>query len=100
MRKITVFTGSRAEYGLLSNIIYGLKDHPEVELSLVIGGMHLSKEFGYTISEIEEDGVPISAKLEFLLSSDTPVGISKSVGLAIISAAEYFDRNTQKYWLF
>lgn len=94
MRKITVFTGSRAEYGLLSNIIYGLKDHPEVELSLVIGGMHLSKEFGYTISEIEEDGVPISAKLEFLLSSDTPVGISKSVGLAIISAAEYFDRNT------
>ena len=78
MRKITVFTGSRAEYGLLSNIIYGLKDHPEVELSLVIGGMHLSKEFGYTISEIEEDGIPISAKLDFLLSSDTPVGISKS----------------------
>ena len=91
-RKIGVFTGTRAEYGLLYWIIKALNESPDVELQLYVGGMHLSPEFGYTIAQIEKDGLPIAERMEFLLSSDTPVGIAKSMGLAIINAAEVIAR--------
>lgn len=92
MRKIAVFTGTRAEYGLLYWIIKGLHQSHKAELQLIVGGMHLSPEFGKTIEQIEADKFPVSDKIEFLLSSDTPVGISKSMGLALISAADTFER--------
>ncbi len=92
MKKIAVFTGTRAEYGLLYWIIKGLQDSSTSELQLYVGGMHLSPEFGKTIEQIKSDGFPITEKLEFLLSSDTPVGIAKSMGLALIGAADALDR--------
>ena len=92
MRKIAVFTGTRAEYGLLYWIIKGLHQSLKAELQLIVGGMHLSPEFGKTIEQIEADKFPVSDKIEFLLSSDTPVGIAKSMGLALISAADTFER--------
>ena len=92
MKKIAVFTGTRAEYGLLYWIIKGLHESNKVELQLYVGGMHLSKEFGRTIEQIECDGFTVSEKLEFLLSSDTPVGIAKSMGLALIGAADVLAR--------
>ena len=92
MRKIAVFTGTRAEYGLMYWIIKGLSESKNAELQLYVGGMHLSPEFGYTAGQIETDGFTISEKIEFLLSSDTSVGITKSMGLALISAAEILDR--------
>lgn len=92
MRKIAVFTGTRAEYGLLYWIIKGLHESHEAELQLFVGGMHLSPEFGMTITQIEADGFPVTEKLEFLLSSDTPVGITKSMGLALIGAADALER--------
>ncbi|TWX71937.1 UDP-N-acetylglucosamine 2-epimerase (hydrolyzing) [Colwellia demingiae] len=93
MRKIAVFTGTRAEYGLLYWVIKGLHESTEVELQLYVGGMHLSPEFGYTINQIEKDGFPVTERMEFLLSSDSPVGITKSMGLALINSAEVLDRN-------
>lgn len=93
MKKIAVFTGTRAEYGLLYWIIKALHEANEAELQLWVGGMHLSPEFGYTVNQIEEDGFSVTERLDFLLSSDSPVAISKSMGLAIISAAEAFERN-------
>jgi len=90
--KICVFTGTRAEYGLLYWLIKGLSEDPCVDMQLVVGGMHLSPEFGLTYREIEKDGFTIAEKLETLLSSDTATGISKSIGLGIISAAECFER--------
>ena len=92
-KKIAIFTGTRAEYGLLYWIIKALHEFDDIELQLLVGGMHLSPEFGNTVTQIEADGFPISEKIEFLLSSDTPVGISKSMGLAIISAAEAIERH-------
>lgn len=93
MRKIAIFTGTRAEYGLLYWILKGLKEAKDVELILFAGGMHLSHEFGYTIEAIEKDGFEVDEKMEFLLSSDTHVGISKSMGLALISAADVIERH-------
>ncbi|MGG7198256.1 UDP-N-acetylglucosamine 2-epimerase [Clostridium butyricum] len=92
MKKICVVTSTRAEYGLLKNIIRKLKKSNEFEVNIVTTGMHLSPEFGFTYKEIEEDGFEIDEKIEILLSSDTSVSISKSMGLALISFAEYFSR--------
>ena len=87
-RKICIVTGSRAEYGLLRPIIKLVDESCELELQLVVTGMHLSSEYGYTIKEIFEDNFQIKKKVETLLSSDTYIGISKSIGLGIIGFAE------------
>ena len=92
MRKIAVFTGTRAEYGLLYWVIKGVYEAESAELQLIAGGMHLSPEFGFTIENIRADGFPVAAEIEFLLSSDSSVGIAKSMGLAVISAAEAINR--------
>ncbi len=89
-RKICVVTGTRAEYGLLYWLMKEIEDDNELELQLVVTGMHLSPEFGLTYKEIEKD-FKIDKKIEMLLSSDTAIGISKSMGLAQISFAEAFD---------
>ena len=90
MRKICVITGSRAEYGLLRWIINGIRNSSILELNLIVTGMHLSPEFGSTIKAIEADGFNVDRKVEMLLSSDTPVGISKSMGLGLIGFADAF----------
>jgi GDP/UDP-N,N'-diacetylbacillosamine 2-epimerase (hydrolysing) len=91
-RNICVVTGSRAEYGLLYWLLKEIQADDDLKLQLVVTGMHLSPEFGLTYKHIEEDGFRIAAKIEMLLSSDTPVGISKSIGLGIISCAETLAR--------
>lgn len=88
MRKICVITGTRAEYGLLRWIMQGIKDDPELRLQIIATGMHLSPEFGLTYRSIEEDGFHIDRKVEMLTSSDTPVGITKSMGLGMIGFAD------------
>lgn len=93
IKKIAVFTGTRAEYGLLYWILKELECSLECDLQLYVGGMHLSPEFGYTIDKIVADGFSVTEKMEFLLSSDSAVGISKSMGLALISASEVLERN-------
>lgn len=92
MKKICVVTGTRAEYGLLKPLIKRINEDIELELQLVVTGMHLSPEFGLTYKEIEEDGYAITDKNEMLLSSDTPNGITKSIGLAVIGFADIFSR--------
>jgi GDP/UDP-N,N'-diacetylbacillosamine 2-epimerase (hydrolysing) len=89
-RKICIVTGTRAEYGLLRWVMDGVKNDLDLELQLIVTGMHLSPEFGLTYQEIEQDGFRIDRKVETLLSSDTPVGISKSVGLGMMGFAEVY----------
>lgn len=91
-RRIAVVSGTRADYGLLYWLMKLIQDDPELELRLIVTGMHLSPEFGLTYQVIEEDGFNISEKVEMLLSSDTSVGITKSVGLATIGFADTLDR--------
>ena len=87
-RKICVITGSRAEYGLLRWVMQGIKDDPTLTLQVIATGMHLSPEFGLTWREIERDGFVIDHKVEMLTSSDTSVGIAKSMGLGMIGFAD------------
>ncbi|MFY4764495.1 UDP-N-acetylglucosamine 2-epimerase [Aliarcobacter butzleri] len=89
-RKICVITGTRAEYGLLYWLIKEIEADKEFQLQLIVTGMHLSHEFGLTYKEIEKE-FKIDKKIEMLLSSDTSIGISKSMGLAQISFCEAFE---------
>lgn len=92
MKKICIVSGTRAEYGLLKPLIDKINKDITLELKLVVTGMHLSTEFGMTYKEIEKDGISIDEKIEILLSSDSPVGTSKAMGLAMISFSEYINR--------
>lgn len=89
-RKICVVTGTRAEYGLLYWLMKGIVADDRLKLQLIVTGMHLSQEFGFTYQEIEKE-FKINKKIEILLSSDSSVGISKSMGLAQIAFAEAYD---------
>lgn len=89
-RKVCLITGTRAEYGLLFWLLKFLKEDEDIELQLIVTGMHLSPEFGLTYKQIESDGFVINKKIEMLLSSDTTIGISKSIGLAQISFSEVY----------
>jgi GDP/UDP-N,N'-diacetylbacillosamine 2-epimerase (hydrolysing) len=90
MKKICVVTGTRAEYGLLYWLMKEIDTDGDLKLQIIVTGMHLSPEFGLTYKEIEKD-FTIAKKIEMLLSSDTSIGISKSMGLAQISFAEAYD---------
>lgn len=91
-RKICVVTGTRAEYGLLYWLMKEIQSDPDLELQVIATGMHLSPEFGLTYQVIEQDGFTIDEKIEMLLSSDTSVGVAKSIGLATIGFADAFAR--------
>nr|WP_314552477.1 UDP-N-acetylglucosamine 2-epimerase [uncultured Capnocytophaga sp.] len=88
MRKICVITGTRAEFGLLRPLIELINKDIELQLQLIATGMHLSPEFGYTLDEITAAGFAVNKKVECLLSSDTSVGISKSIALAVSGFAD------------
>jgi UDP-N-acetylglucosamine 2-epimerase (non-hydrolysing)/GDP/UDP-N,N'-diacetylbacillosamine 2-epimerase (hydrolysing) len=91
-RKICVVTGSRADYGLLYWILRDLRDSAEVDLQLIATGMHLAPEFGLTYRVLEQDGFRIDARVEMLVSSDTPSGVAKSIGLGVIGFCDAYER--------
>ena len=87
-KRICVVTGSRAEYGLLFWLMKYIDDREEFTLQVIATGMHLSPEFGMTYRDIENDGFIVNKKVEMLLSSDTPVGVTKSIGVGIVGMAD------------
>lgn len=90
--KVAVFTGTRAEYGLLFWLLKDIQADPALTLQLLVSGMHLSSEFGETYKQIEQDGFEIDEKIEILLSSDTAVGTAKSMGLGVLGFADALNR--------
>jgi GDP/UDP-N,N'-diacetylbacillosamine 2-epimerase (hydrolysing) len=90
MRKVCVITGTRAEYGLLRWVMQGIKNDSQLKLQVIVTGMHLAPEFGLTYKLIERDGFLIDRKVEMLTSSDTAVGVAKSMGLGMIGFADAF----------
>lgn len=90
MKTICVVTGTRAEYGLLRWLMEGIRQSPDLKLQVIVTGAHLSPEFGLTYRDIEADGFVIDRKVEMLLSSDTSVGVAKSMGLAMIGFGDAF----------
>jgi len=87
-RRICIVTGTRAEYGLLRWVMDGTTKSSMLDLQIIATGMHLSPEFGLTYREIEKDGFQIDKKIEMLVSSDTPTGVIKSIGLGMVGFAD------------
>jgi len=92
VRTIGVITTSRADYGIYRPLLDAIVSDSELTLRLLVSGMHLSPEYGRTVSEIEADGFEIADRVEVLLSSDTPEAISKSMGLTLVGFAQVFAR--------
>lgn len=91
-RTVGVVTVSRSDYGIFLPVLRKIQADPELKLYLVVAGMHLSPEFGSTVRVIEEDGFEINERIEMLLSSDTPEGIAKSMGLGTVGFAQAYAR--------
>jgi UDP-hydrolysing UDP-N-acetyl-D-glucosamine 2-epimerase len=88
MKRVAVITTSRADYSHLYWVLRRLSEHPDIDLRLITLGAHLSPEFGMTVQEIEKDGFKIESRIECLLSSDTDVGMAKTIGVAILSLSD------------
>jgi UDP-hydrolysing UDP-N-acetyl-D-glucosamine 2-epimerase len=93
LRTIGVVTSSRADYGIYLSILREIQNAPELRLWLFVTGMHLSPEFGMTVKTIEQDGFEIIERVEMLLSSDSPEGTAKSMGLGTIGFAQAYARS-------
>lgn len=92
MRTIGVVTVNRSDYGILLPVLRDIQRDPELTLHLMVAGAHLSPEFGSTVGMIEADGFPIGERIEMLVSSETPEGIAKSMGLGMLGFAQAFAR--------
>lgn len=92
VRRICVVTGSRAEYGLLRNLMRRLQARADVSLQVLATGMHLVPEFGMTVDEIRSDGFTVDEWVESQLASDSAVGTAKSLGLGVIGCADALRR--------
>ena len=92
MRTIGVVTVSRSDHVIYLPVLQRIQEEPDLGLHLFVAGMHLSPEFGLTVQAIERDGFEIVERIEMLLSSDTPEGIAKSMGLGTIGFAQAYTR--------
>jgi UDP-hydrolysing UDP-N-acetyl-D-glucosamine 2-epimerase len=92
VRRVAVVTVARSDYGIYRPLLRAIEDAPDLELALIVGGMHLSPEFGSTIGEITADGFPIAERVEMIVSSDSPGGMSRSMGLGAIGFAGAYER--------
>ena len=92
MKKICVVTATRAEYGLLRNVIQIINGDSELQLCLIVTGMHLSKQYGYTVQEIEADQFPITEQIPILSDRNDELGIIQALGVATLKFGDMFER--------
>lgn len=92
MRKVCVFTGSRADYGPLLPVIRRLHDDPKIDLRLLATGGHLVRSQGRTVQQIEDDGFPIAETVDMVLAGDSATAVAKSFGLGVVGYADALDR--------
>lgn len=92
VRTIGIVTVARSDYGISLPLLRRIQADPELRLHLIVAGMHLSPEFGLTSRAIEGDGFAIGDRVEMLLSSDSPEGIAKSMGLGTLGFAQAYAR--------
>ncbi|MBC8506119.1 MAG: UDP-N-acetylglucosamine 2-epimerase (hydrolyzing) [Chloroflexi bacterium] len=88
MRTIGIVSVGRSDYGIYTPLLRKIQADEDLNLHLIVAGMHLSPEFGYTVQYIEADGFEIGEKVEMLVSSNTPQGVAKSLGLGIIGFSQ------------
>lgn len=91
-KKVCILTATRAEYGLLKNVIERFSKDVNIELKLVVTGMHLSERYGFTYKEIEKDGYSIDRKIPILAEGNDANSISETMGNALVKFSKYFEQ--------
>lgn len=91
-RLIAAVTGTRAEYGLARTILSHIHQDPGLSLRLIVTGMHLERKFGYSVREIERDGLPIYARIPVSLAQDRPSTMGLAIGKQITRLMPLFER--------
>lgn len=99
MIKAAVLTATRAEYGLMRQLIFRMRDDSEIELNLLVTGTHLSEAFGMTVKEIVQDNVPIAARIRILSEQNGIVDVGKTMGNALTKFSEFFEENKYDFLL-
>lgn len=92
-KHIAVLTATRAEYGLLRPVIRALEAEPMLQVSVLVTGAHLERAFGYTVEDIEQDGVAIAARIPILDGDDSPLGMSRAMARALEGFGKHFSEN-------
>ena len=90
-RKIAIFTGNRAEYGLQYPIIKAIANHPDLEYYLLVSGAHLQEDFGSTKKEIKEDGFEVYGEVQLSMEEDTLFSTAQAIGSGILSLSHLLD---------
>ncbi len=88
MRKIALITGSRGEYGYIRPIIREIESDPDLDYALIVTNLHLLSDFGFSVDEIERDGLKISDRIYMALDGYTPASMSKSLGIFLVSVTD------------
>ncbi len=91
-RKIAIFTGNRAEYGLQYPIIRAIAEHPRLKYYLLVSGAHLQEDFGYTVKEIEKDGFQVYDEVKLTMEEDTLFSTVQAIGSGILSLSRILDK--------
>ena len=91
--KISVLTGTRADYGLLRILMLRLQENSEVELETIVTGTHFLPEFGNTWEEIVRDGLPITHKVDIFTDQNTSLAVAQSTGTALSLIAEVLNKS-------
>ena len=91
-RKIAIFTGNRAEYGLQFPILKAIDEHPDLEYQLLVSGAHLDSSFGNTLREIEKDGFKISAEVKIDMNADSHLATAEAIGTGVLSMTQVLDK--------
>lgn len=88
MRRIVLVTGSRGEYGYIRPITHEIERDPDLDYSIIVTNLHLLPDFGFSIDEIEHDGLKISDRIYMALDGYTPASMSKSLGVFLMSVTD------------
>ena len=88
--KVCIITSTRADFGLLKNLIFKLKKNKSFVLKIIASGTHFSKKYGYTYNEIKENKIEINKKIKCNFNSDKPKGISKVMSKCIVETSKIF----------
>ena len=87
-RRITALTGCRADYGIFRPVLREISQRADLELNLIVTGMHLLPEYGETIREVEADGFSIVEKIDILLKSDSGAAMVKATALCLLGLVQ------------
>lgn len=90
-RKICVVTGTRAEYGLLKNIMKRIDQSHDLDLQIIATGMHLLPEFGHSVDIIRYDGFKVDLEVPLVIEGNTKATMAQSIGLGIINLTQAYE---------